>query len=164
MPYQNWSRLKSPRTCLYDVTHALNCHRGGYIIIRHNEVRDFIAKVTNTVCNDTEVEPSLQPLDSEITEGLDGDRARPDIRARGFWRAGQHAYFDIKVINPNSQSYLPTETKKLYIRAEQDKKRKYNGRIMNVEGGTFTPLIFSVYGGAGPEAQSFIKLLCNKVA
>ena len=42
--------------------------------------------------------------------------------------------------------------------------RKYNRRILDVECGTFTPLIFSVYGGAGPEAQSFIKLLCNKIS
>ena len=153
-----------PCGAVYDVTHALNCSKGGYIIIRHNEIRDFIAKVTNTVCNDTETEPNLQPLETEVVDALHGDKAKPDIRARGFWRAGQHAYFDVKVINPNSESYLSTETQKIYVRAENEKKRKYNRRILDVECGTFTPLIFSVYGGAGPEAQSFIKLLCNKIS
>lgn len=159
---------ETPSNCpcgaTYDITHALNCHKGGFIIIRHNEIRDFVAKTINTVCNDTEVEPNLQPLESEVVQSLDGDKAKPDIRARGFWRAGQHAYFDVKVINPNSESYISTPTEKIYDRAEKDKKRKYNDRIMNVEGGTFTPLIFSVYGGVGPEAHRFIKLLCNKIS
>ena len=34
---------------------------------------------------------------------------------------------------------------------EQEKKRNYNRRIMNIENGTFTPLVFSVFGGMGKE-------------
>ena len=36
--------------------------------------------------------------------------------------------------------------------------------ILNVEDGTFAPLIFSVTGGAGPEARIFLKILCDKIA
>ena len=33
------------------------------------------------------------------------DQAKPDVRARGFYRAGQQAYFEIEVLNPNAESY-----------------------------------------------------------
>ena len=35
---------------------------------------------------------------------------------------------------------------------------------MNVEHGTFTPLIFSTTGGVGPEAERFHKELANKIS
>ena len=43
----------------YDVTHAMNCKRGGFIIMRHNNVQDFEAKLLKTTLNDVEVEPKL---------------------------------------------------------------------------------------------------------
>ena len=75
----------------FAINHALNCPQGGFIIIRHNEVRDFLASVINKVQNDVEVEPKLQPIDGErfLTRStLTGEQAHPDIRARGFFRAG----------------------------------------------------------------------------
>ena len=116
------------------------------------------------VCNDVEVEPGLQPISNEITTSLQGDQARPDVRARGFWRPGQNAFFDVKVMNPNAATYVSIPVEKVYERAEQAKKRSYNDRIQNVEHGTFTPLIFSINGGMGPEAQRYHKLLFNKIS
>ena len=81
----------------FSMTHALNCKRGGFIIMRHNNIRDFEANLMHKVCNDVEVEPRLQPLDGEAVNGLEGDEARPDIRARGMWRTAQNAYFDDRV-------------------------------------------------------------------
>ena len=149
------------------INHALNCPRGGYIIIRHNHVRDFLANQLSQVYKDVEVEPQLQPLQGETftRQGtLAGDQARPDIRARGFYRDGQNAFFDIKVMNPNAASYRDTPTKKVYERAEQAKRACYNERILNVELGTFCPLIFSVTGGSGLETKTFMKILCNRIA
>ena len=34
---------------------------------------------------------------------------------------------------------------------------------MNVEQGTFTPLIFTIYGGYGPECLAFHKHLADKI-
>ena len=81
----------------FDITHALNCKRGGFVIMRHNNVLDFEANLLRKVCNDVEVEPPLQPLSGEATTVLTGDEARPDIRAKGFWRQSQNAFFDIRV-------------------------------------------------------------------
>ena len=158
-----------PQSCVcgakMDINHALNCPRGGYIVIHHNSVRDFIAKQISTVCKDVECEPPLQTLDGEpfsANATLTGDNAHPDIRARGFYRPGQNSYFDIKFLNPHSESYLSSSTEKIYERAETQKRRLYNERILNVEHGSFCTLVYSVTGGSGPEARTFFRLLCEK--
>ena len=74
------------------------------------------------------------------------------------------AFFDVEVINPNSTSYLQYSTKKTLENAERQKARRYNERILNVQHGSFAPLIYSVTGGVGPQAKIFEKLLCNKLA
>ena len=70
----------------HDVTQAMKCKRGGFIIMRHNNVRDFEANLLKTTLNDDEFEPKLQKIDNEGLNGLTGDDGRPDIRARGVWR------------------------------------------------------------------------------
>ena len=42
------------------------CQRGGFIIQRHNELRDLEAEVLRMVCNDVEVEPVLLEVTGEI--------------------------------------------------------------------------------------------------
>ena len=42
------------------------------------------------------------------------------------------------------------------------KKRTYNNQIMYVEHGTFTPLVFSLTGGEGPETSAFHKHIAQK--
>ena len=132
--------------------------------MRHDNIRDFEANLMRKVCNDVEVEPRLQPLEGEAINGLEGDEVRPDIRARGIWRTAQNGYFDVRVTNINSLSQQAIPLEKIYEKHEKEKKRQYNDRIMNVEHGTFTPLIFYTNGGAGPEAQIFHKHLADKIA
>ena len=88
----------------FDINHALNCKKGGFVIIRHNNIRDFEADLLVETHHDVELEPTLQPINGERIEGLAGDNAKPDIRARGVWRPGQNAYFDVRVTNTNSKS------------------------------------------------------------
>ena len=61
------SRLPAKCVCdaKFDVEHALTCKRGGFVTIRHNEVRDFKAKLLGETCNDVAVEPLLTPLTGE---------------------------------------------------------------------------------------------------
>jgi len=107
--------------------------------MRHNDIRDFEANLLAKVCNDVEIEPGLQPVTGEeLARGaIVGDESRLDIRARGFWRKGQKAFFDIRVTNPNSDSLMKTPVEKILIKQEHEKKNSYNQRIMNVEHGTF---------------------------
>ena len=72
-----------------------------------------------------EIEPQLQELEGEQftrSSTLTGDQARLDIKARGFYRAGQVAFFDVKIINQtNSNSYLQHSTKNTMENAESQK-------------------------------------------
>ena len=47
---------------VFNLTHARNCKKGGFVIIRHDEIRNFSADLLKKVCNDVQVEPQLQPL------------------------------------------------------------------------------------------------------
>ena len=116
----------------FGVTHALNCKKGGFVIIRHNNIRDFEANLLKKVCSDVETEPRLQPVQGEQIEGLVGDKARPDIRARSVWRNGQNAYFDVRITNTNCRSQVNMTTQSIMKKHENETKRQYNKRIMNI--------------------------------
>ena len=92
------------------------------------------------------------------------DEARPDIRARVLWRQGQNAFLDIRLTNVNANSKKNRIVEKIFKKHEKEKKRAYNSRIMNVEPGTFTPLVFSLTGGEGPEAFIFHKNILQKIS
>ena len=135
--------------------------------MRHDNVRDFNAGLLSRVLHDVEKEPKLTPLRTEVRPtnmGNTTDEARADIRARGFWRNGQSAYFDVRVTNPLSASAINKPLSRVYDTHEKEKKREYNHRIMAFENGTFTPLVYSVFGSMGPECKVFTKHLCTKLA
>ena len=163
------SRLPSKCVCdeVYSVEHALNCKKGGFINIRHNEVRDFTAELLSEVCNDVAVEPLLTPLTGEKfklkTANID-DHARLDVSARGVWVKGSKAYFDIRVFNPLAQSYMTHSMKAAHRMNENGKKREYGERILNVEHGSFTPLVFSCFGGMSTECCHFYDRISDKIS
>ena len=48
----------------FNVTHALNCKKGGFLTMRHSNIRDFEATLLRIVHNDVEVEPQLQQVET----------------------------------------------------------------------------------------------------
>ena len=92
------------------------------------------------------------------------DNARLDIRARGFWRDGQNAFFDVRVTNADNQSQQNTTLNAVLRKHEQEKKRAYNKRIMEVEHGTFTPLVFTTTGVMSHECSIYNKNLAHKLS
>ena len=86
------------------------------------------------------------------------------MRARGFWRRGQNAYFDVLVTNASAASHANKPLKAVLAKYERAKKAKYNHRIMNIEHGTFTPLIFTANGCMGPECSMFHKSIADKIS
>ena len=133
---------------LFDADHALICMRGGYIIQRHNEIRDLEAEILQAVCTDVEVEPVLQEVMGEVLPQVANKApdARLDIRARGFWAREQSAFFDVRVCHPNADSYKNLTPGQIYKLHENDKKRLYSSRVLEVEGGTFSPLVLTTTG------------------
>ena len=67
------------------------------------------------------------------------------MKARGFWRRGQTAFFDVRITHVNAQSHRNLATDQVLKNAEQEKKRAYNV----VENRTFTPLVFGTNGEMG---------------
>ena len=47
---------------------------------------------------------------------------------------------------------------------KREKKRSYNQRVIQIEHGSFTPVVLSAYGGTGRETHYFIKTLVEKLA
>ena len=71
-----------------DIDHCLTCRRGGYVVMRHNQIRDTIADVMKEVCHDVRVEPHLIPIESESlinSNASTEDNARLDVSGRGVW-------------------------------------------------------------------------------
>ena len=159
-----------PRTCAcgneYSINHCLTCKRGGYVIIRHNVVRDTLAEILREVCKDVKVEPQLLPVTGEVlpagTNVADG--ARSDVSAVGLWHPMNRAFIDVLVFNPHAPSNAVASLKQTYIRHENDKKRSYLARILQVEKGTFSPAVFSCSGGASPETSQLLKAIAEKMS
>ena len=101
------------------------CRRGGFIIQRHNELRDLEADMLSMVCNDVEIEPVLQELTGESLPR--GTTRAPDtgldIHARGFWEWQRSAFFNVRVYYPNADSYRDLELKQIYKQHENDSRR-----------------------------------------
>ena len=147
----------------FTLTHAMNCQRGGFVINRHDKMRNFEANLLNQVCTD---EPPLQPTNGHsFTRSANTQRdARLDVRAKGFWRESQNAFFDVRITNADCDSQVDKDISSVLKKHEKEKKRQYNARVMEVEHGTFTPLVFSIKGVMGQECQIFHKALAEKLA
>jgi hypothetical protein len=145
----------------------MNCKRGGFINARHDSIRDFETSLLRKVCTDVESEPHLLPVTTEVLLGRSANtsaEARLDFRGRGFWRRGQNAFFDVRVTNPDSASQVNSPIPSILRKHGEEKKRKYNDRVMQIEQGTFTPLVFTITGSMGPECLQFHKSLAEKLA
>lgn len=140
--------------------------RGEFVIQRHNELRDLEAELLNMVCKDVVTEPVLQDVEGEqLTRGSNKVQdARLDIHARGFWEPQRSAVFDVRVCPPNAESYRDLEPQQIYRLHENEKKRQYSSRVLDIEHGTFTPLIFTTTGGMGNECLSYHSRLAELTA
>ena len=166
----NWNIPRLPSECAcgcrFDLSHALSCKKGGFVTLRHNEVRNITSNLLKEVCRDVRVEPSLLELNGEQLnrQANTTKEARLDISATGFWIPGQRVFLDVRVFDLNARRYRGLELKKCYKRNEDEKKKKYNERVLQVENGTFTPLVFSSNGGMARECQQFYKRLSEMIS
>ena len=120
----------------------MSCKKGGIVTIRHNELRDLTAKKLSEVCYDTKIEPIFVPLSGEDLSNRTANRSnevRLDVRASGFWEREQQAFFDLRVFDPNTSRYLNKSLQHCHVINENEKKRTYNERVLQIDHGTFTP-------------------------
>ena len=78
----------------------------------------------------------------------------------------EKAFLDVGIFHPNADSNRSKSLPQLYANHENEKKTAYNDRVIQVEHGSFTPLVFSTSGGESPECRKFhqrlASLLCAK--
>jgi len=160
-----------PITCVcnnpFDLQHALSCPKGGMVIARHNELRNLTAEILSEICTNVVIEPTLTQLTGETfsyATANTSNEARADVSARGFWIKGQTAFCDVRVFNPIAKCNLNQSLPAAHKKNENEKKRQYNQRVIEVEHGSFSPLVFTPYGGNGREAERFIAELAEKLA
>ena len=146
----DWQPSRIPTNCScgkkFTVEHAFTCPKGGFPILRHNEIRDLTANLLAEVCHDVSIEPNLQPLTGEVLSepsSIGQDGARLDIAASGCW-GGRHerTYFDVRVFNPHAPSNRSANLSSCYRKHERIKKNAYEQRIREVEHASFTPLVY----------------------
>ena len=114
-----------------------------YIHRRHDELRDLFAKLLNGVTHDVTIEPHLTPLSGEnVSPGYNkSEEARLDISARESWERDQKVFFDVRIFNPFAQKDLNQSFNNAFNQNEREKKRHYNQRVVQVERGSFTPIV-----------------------
>ena len=165
-----WQVPNIPAFCVCgernDINHTLTCKTGGYIIFRHNKIRDTNAEFLKEACYDVQVEPELLPIENKefCGRGNNTDKARLDISARGLWGPFQKTMFDIRVFHPNASSYRNKSLPQLYKLHESHKIRDYQHRVLQTEKASFTPLVYSTHGGMAPQSLAFHKKLASLVA
>ena len=148
-----------------DIDHALICKLGGFVIMRHNAVRDVEADFLLNVCKDVSVEPGLIQLtgNEELASGSNlEDNARLDISCRGFWAPLQKIFLDVRFTHPNAPSNRNRKLKPLLKTHENRKKVEYNDRVLQAEHASFTPLIFATNGAMAEEAERYHAILAEK--
>ena len=61
-----WHLLRLPENRVsgqkFNVEHALSCKKGGFITIRHNDVRDTTTNLLKIIYNKVKIEPPLVPI------------------------------------------------------------------------------------------------------
>ena len=123
----------------FNLQHALSCPKGGLVTTRHNKLRNLTAEILGEVCK----KPLLVPLTGEELPKSSNtcSQVRADVSARGLWINGQTAFCDVRVFNPLARCHLHHSLPAVYKKNENEKKREYNQRILQVEHGSLTPLV-----------------------
>jgi len=117
-------------------------------------------------CNGVKIEPVLQDISGEQL-GMGSNIAMDatlDIHAKGFWEPQRAAFFDVRVFHPYADCDRDKELVQIYRNHENEKRRLYSRRTLDIEQGTFTPLVFSSTGGMGKECLRFHSRLAELLA
>ena len=157
-----WNLKRLPVNCpcgkKFSLDHAVSCIKGGFIHRRHDNLRDTFACLLEEISTEVSTEPILQEKNYPVAPSNVSEEARLDIKTRGFWQRYEVTFFDVRVFNPFAKSNQNQKLSTVFEKNEE-KKRTYNQRVIQVEHGSFTPLVFGAHGGCGYETQHFITTL-----
>ncbi len=117
-------------------------------------------------CKDVVTEPVLQDLTGEqLPSGSNtSPNARLDVSCRSFWTPLDKVFTDVRVFHAQAPSNARMSINNMYRHHENLKKTEYNARVLQVEKGNFSPIVFNTIGGMGPEANKFVKRLAERMS
>jgi hypothetical protein len=148
----------------------MSCKKGGLVLLRHNDVAAEWHQLCAQALTPSAV--SDEPLihsgrDSTVGVGATGTATLPetrgDVAVHGFWRRGATAVFDIRVTDTNAPTYRGLTPRKVLAKHEKEKKDKYVEHCL-ARRRHFTPLVFSIDGLRGVEAEAATKRLASRLA
>ena len=96
-----------------------------------------------------------------MRNGYNAENARVDVSGIGVWGPFERTFLDIRVMTPSGPSYVDKNIDQVYIAHEKQKKRAYNDRVIQMEKGTFTPIVMSTSGGVSNEADRHHKRIAS---
>ena len=133
--------------------------------MRHNRVRDLEANLMKEVCYNVQTEPALIPIEGDdVRYGNKKDKARLDVAGVGVWGAYERTFLDIRITHPNCPTYVNKTIDQVYTHHENLKKNEYNERVLQIEKGSFTPIVGTTFGGMGREAERHHKRIASLIA
>ena len=98
------SKLSTTCPCgsKFDIQHSMSCKKWGFVTIRHNDLRDFRAKISSEVCYNTEIEPTLVPLSGEDLSNQNAYRTKQDLTFEHviFGKEDSEHFFWFKGVRP----------------------------------------------------------------
>ena len=101
-PKRQALRAGSRHYCMqrFNVSHAFSCKKGGFVVQRHNELRDITGELLADVCHVVCIKPPLGELTGETLTSISESsaEARLDISTRGVWKRRQRIFFDVMVL------------------------------------------------------------------
>ncbi len=87
-----------------------------------------------------------------------------DVSARGIFSSHELTFFDVRISNPNAPTNRNLSLTDLYKKNEREKMKAYNDRVLQVEKGSFVPLVYTTTGGMGPQCERTHKRIAELVA
>eukprot|EP00794_Sanderia_malayensis_P001042 gene1042-370_t len=138
-----------------------DCKLGGYVHMRHNAVRDTEANIMKEVASDVKIEPLLLPVSDAVPLANGTKRAENaclDVSAKGIHSAQEVTFFDVQIANPNNASNGEKTLVEMYPSHEKEKMKSYNDRVLQVEKGSFVPLVYTTSGGMGQQCEAVDKV------
>ena len=162
----------------FSVRHALQCHNGGLITMRHNELRDELCDLAARAFAPSAVrdEPKINlghvadsaqatPTNSsvQVHHHNQGDDDRGDLLVRGFWARSTDCIFDVRITDTDAKSNLSRDPRAVLTSQEKQKKKKYLAPCL-AQRRHFSPFVVSADGLLGREANKVLQQLAKKLA
>ena len=153
----------------FSVDHAMSCKKGGLIMLRHNDLKHEWTMLCAEALPRRAItdEPLIHTSQDVQAAGDEGTLPLPEIRGdigvHGFWRPGNTTIFDIRVTDTDATSQINKDPNKILQQHEKMKKDKYYD-ICQARNRHFTPLVFSIDGLRGQEANAACKRLAALIS